>query len=311
MARRLNTLLHGLRLRANAVMTTKHQLAALFRAEIDRMHGHLDDLALMARRFGNADDPSQLESDLEVGWAYRLLQLFGSRKPLSFADGCPGRSLLLRNGIPEAHIGNIAAIFLSEQQGMRTGVFEEQVKARMAEFGIDDTVLNRERALTEILRAQGRRPARCRRAISDGGPGRTAFTRTPQPPAEACTHGVAPPDASNGQGDVQSSTARLREADALEGLEKGLAADVLPRRVEEEGSREEGAPPATELPGEGRPQEESERAAALPVEARRAGDEPATTEGAEAAAVVTEQEAAGDAEGAESRTAPIQALWHG
>ena len=37
---------------------------------------------------------------------------------------------------------------------MRNGVFEDQVKARMAEFDIPDTVLNRERALTEIFRAK-------------------------------------------------------------------------------------------------------------------------------------------------------------
>lgn len=167
--------------------TTKDQLAALFRAEIERMLAHLDDLALMARRFGNADDPGQLDADLEVGWAYRLLQLFGSRKPLSFEDDCPGRALLLRNGIPGSNVDNIAATFLYEQQGMRSGVFEEQVKARMAEFDIPDTVLNRERALTEIFRAKadvlldvGERYPMVDRE-------RSAFTRAAKPPADENT----------------------------------------------------------------------------------------------------------------------------
>ena len=62
-ARRLNSLLHDLMLRPNAKMTTKEQLAALFRAEIDRMHEHLDDLAVMSRRMGSADDVGQLEAD--------------------------------------------------------------------------------------------------------------------------------------------------------------------------------------------------------------------------------------------------------
>ena len=153
-ARRLNTLLHDLRLRPNAKMTTKEQLAALFRAEIDRMHEHLDDLPVMSRRMGSADDVGQLDADLEVGWAYRLLQLFGNRKPLAFDGDCPGLALLLRNGIPGAHVGNIAATFTSEQRGMQNGVFEDQTKARMAGFDIPDTVLNRERALTEIFRAK-------------------------------------------------------------------------------------------------------------------------------------------------------------
>lgn len=180
--------------------TTKDQLAALFRAEIERMLAHLDELALMARRFGNADDPGQLDADLEVGWAYRLLQLFGSRKPLSFEDGCPGRALLLRNGIPATNVDNIAATFLSEQQGMRNGVFEEQVKARMAEFDIPDTVLNRERALTEIFRAKadvlldvGERYPMVDRE-------RSAFTRAAEPPA--------------GENTEPNASAQAHEADA-------------------------------------------------------------------------------------------------
>ena len=186
-ARRLNTLLHELRLRPNVMTTTKDQLAALFRAEIERMLAHLDDVAMMERRFGNADDPGQLDADLEVGWAYRLLQLFGSRKPLAFEDTCPGRALLLRNGIPVSNIDNIAATFLSEQQGMRSGVFEEQVKARMAEFSIPDTVLNRERALTEILHAK----ADVLLDVSERYPmvdrERSAFTRTAEPSARENT----------------------------------------------------------------------------------------------------------------------------
>lgn len=194
MARRLNTLLHELRLGPHAMTTTKDQLAALFRAEIERMIAHLDDLALMARRFGNADDPAQLEADIEVGWAYRLLQLFGSRKPLSFEDGCPGRALLLRNGIPEPHVANIAATFLSEQQGMRNGVFEDQVKARMAEFDIPDTVLNREKALTEIFRAKADVLLDVAKRYPMADREKSALTRTRKPNEDERTQPLAEAD---------------------------------------------------------------------------------------------------------------------
>jgi len=53
MARRLNTLLHEMKLGPTADMTTKDQLEALFRAEIDRMADHLDTLAFAARRTGS------------------------------------------------------------------------------------------------------------------------------------------------------------------------------------------------------------------------------------------------------------------
>ncbi|WP_347814902.1 DUF6538 domain-containing protein, partial [Aureimonas sp. SK2] len=45
MARRLNTLLAHLTVRPTAAMTTKDQLDQLFRAEIERMTAHLDDIA--------------------------------------------------------------------------------------------------------------------------------------------------------------------------------------------------------------------------------------------------------------------------
>lgn len=153
-ARKLNTLLHDLKLRSTSRMTTKDQLAALFKAEIDRMHEWMEDLHLASRRFGRQDDIENLEADMEVGWAYRLLQLFGLRRQLSFEDGCPARDLLERAGIPDPHIGNIAATFRSEQRGLSGAGFGKQLADHMVEFGIADTLANRERALIEIFRAK-------------------------------------------------------------------------------------------------------------------------------------------------------------
>lgn len=73
MARRLNTLLHEMKMKPVAALTTKDQLEALFRTEAARIADHLDNLQFAARRVG-ADPLLALRADLEVGWAYRLVR---------------------------------------------------------------------------------------------------------------------------------------------------------------------------------------------------------------------------------------------
>lgn len=154
MAQRLNTLLADLTVRPTAAMTTKDQLDQIFRAEIERMSAHLDDIAFAARRTGSTDDVREMEADIEVGWAYRLIQLFGTGRPLAFDEGCPGRSLLLRHGIPEPHIPLIAETFRAEQKEAASALFDRQVRQQMAEVGLPDTLANRERAKMELFRAK-------------------------------------------------------------------------------------------------------------------------------------------------------------
>ena len=50
MARRLNTLLHEMKMKPVAALTTKEQLEALFRVEAARMGEHLDNLQFAGRR---------------------------------------------------------------------------------------------------------------------------------------------------------------------------------------------------------------------------------------------------------------------
>ncbi|WP_203566213.1 hypothetical protein [Aurantimonas aggregata] len=154
MARRLNTLLADLTVRPTAAMTTKDQLDQLFRAEIERMSAHLDDIAFAVRRSGGIDDVREMEADIEVGWAYRLIQLFGTTRPLTFDAECPARALLLRHGIPEPHVMAIAETFWAEQKGARGGVFDRDVRQQMEDVGLDPTLANRERAKMELFRAK-------------------------------------------------------------------------------------------------------------------------------------------------------------
>lgn len=124
MARRLNTLLHEMQMKPAAALTTKDQLEALFRTEAARMAEHLDNLQFAARRVG-ADPLLALRADLEVGWAYRLIELFGTMRRLDFGPECPGRKVLEREGIPETSIKVIAETFAQEQAEYRRTPFEK------------------------------------------------------------------------------------------------------------------------------------------------------------------------------------------
>ena len=154
-ARRLNTVLSecgwsGLGKR----MSSKEQLAAFFKAELDRMRDHLDDVALMARRVGEPNDVEEVEADLEAGWAYRLLERWGTARELTFDENCPGRAQLVAAGISSDYIERIAATYRGERRVSHRGVFEEQLAASMAAFGVTDTPSNRERAKTAFFKAR-------------------------------------------------------------------------------------------------------------------------------------------------------------
>src|SRR5690606_20581249 len=136
-----------------AALTTKEQLEALFRTEAARMADHLDNLQFAARRTGT-DPLLALRADLEVGWSYRLIELFGTMRRLDFNPGCPGRKVLEREGIPEGSIAVIAETFAQEQAECRRAPFEKALRADMAEQGIPDTLVNRERATAELMRAR-------------------------------------------------------------------------------------------------------------------------------------------------------------
>ncbi|WP_274425232.1 integrase [Chelativorans sp. YIM 93263] len=153
MARRLNTLLAELTMRPDVRMTTREQLEQLFRSEIDRMTDHLDDLVFAARRTGS-DPKESLRADLEVGWAYRLVELFGTTRSLTFEEGCPGRDVLERAGVLPSAIPAIATTFRQEQAECRSPRFERTLAAEMEKHGIPDTMVNREKATMQLMRAK-------------------------------------------------------------------------------------------------------------------------------------------------------------
>ncbi len=154
MARRLNTLLADLKVGSMAGTTTKDQLARLCAAERDQMMDHLEGIAFAARRRGRPHDITDVEMDLENGWAYRLLENFGPHTLLTLDDGCPGRALLDRNGIPDAHIANIKADYASARSQFLHKGHENRLRAIMKEFEIPDSALNQERTAMNIFRGR-------------------------------------------------------------------------------------------------------------------------------------------------------------
>ncbi|MEP0232496.1 hypothetical protein [Roseibium sp.] len=89
-----------------------------------------------------------------TGWAYRLLEEFGTALDLSFDGDCPGRQYLKQNNVPDGFIPVIAETFRQERQFARTLMFEGPLKKEMNEVGLDVTCLNLERARSEVFRAK-------------------------------------------------------------------------------------------------------------------------------------------------------------
>ncbi|WPZ14390.1 hypothetical protein T8J41_00700 [Nitratireductor rhodophyticola] len=153
MVRRLNMLLAELAEEDRARMTSREQLEDLFRTEIERMNESIDDLAFAARRTGSTAEDN-VRADILIGWVYRLIQLFGTGRPMRFDASCPARHVLEQAGFAESQISEIAATFDQERKECRTAYFEGFLKSEMNAHGLKDTPLNRERATQQIMRAK-------------------------------------------------------------------------------------------------------------------------------------------------------------
>jgi hypothetical protein len=148
--RKLNTRLAELKLHSKEEMS-KQQLQKLFEHERDKELERLDDINMMARRNGRGGDVVEMELDLEAGWACQLVAKFGSRVELSLESGCAGLTYLLNNGVPLSHIDAIRTNYQGELAIARSPGFEEGIRRLIYNFEIDDTVANRQRAMSKIF----------------------------------------------------------------------------------------------------------------------------------------------------------------
>ncbi len=210
-ARRLNALLLQVELIPAARMATKEQLKRIFALEIEAMHEEIEALDRAAKHLGSLRDPVHRDADRQVGWAYRLLHAYGITEELSFEEGGEVREALIEAGAAPEDIPFIAATYESERQGAlsdREGrtrsPFLRDVLHRMAQVGLNDTVLNREAATEEIFRARAEAllvsAAEPRRPKLTGGtdqPERIAVEAAPvPPPARPAVLWAADPEAA-------------------------------------------------------------------------------------------------------------------
>ncbi|AYM83786.1 integrase [Agrobacterium tumefaciens] len=148
--RKLNTRLAELKTHSKEPMS-KQQLQKLCEHERDKELERLEKISDAAKRFGRAGDVVEMELDLEAGWAYQLLAKFGTRAELSLEGACVGLTYLLRNGVPASHVDAVRANYRSERSTARSPGFEEGIRRLMYNFEIEDTALNRERAMSKIF----------------------------------------------------------------------------------------------------------------------------------------------------------------
>ncbi len=197
MVRRLNMLLAELAEEDRARMTSREQLEDLFRAEIARMNESMDDLAFAARRTGSAAEDN-VRADILIGWAFRLIQLFGTGRLMRFDENCPAKRILKEAGFAHRQIDDIAETFEQERTECRSRYFERFLKAEMDAHGVKDTPLNRERATQQIMRAKADvllGESERYGPLSRGGGVATLFdeTQTPAPSTQETSSTAAEP----------------------------------------------------------------------------------------------------------------------
>lgn len=148
--RKLNTRLAELKLNSKETMS-KQQLQKLFEHERDKELERLDEINTLARRNGRGGNVEEMELDLEAGWACQLVAKFGSRTELTLESDCAGLTYLLNNRVPISHIDAIRANYRGELAIARSPGFEDGIRRLIYNFEIDDTVANRQRAMSKIF----------------------------------------------------------------------------------------------------------------------------------------------------------------
>lgn len=144
--RKLNMLVAELKLKRKEPMS-KAQLQKLCEHERDMMLMHLEDVSMVARRYGRPADISELEMDLENGWAYRLLGMFGITHHLTLKDDCRGLAYLKQNGVPDSHIVAIGSNYFELLHEANTRGFKKGIQRLMHLFEISRHPLNEEKAM--------------------------------------------------------------------------------------------------------------------------------------------------------------------
>ncbi|MFS8047091.1 hypothetical protein [Rhizobium sp. BR 314] len=125
--RKLNTLMAELKMKSKEPMS-KAQLQKLCEHERDVMLLRLEDVSIVARRYGRPADIEELKLDLENGWAYKLLAMFGIRQKPTLRDGCSELRYLLKSGVPAPNAFAIRSNYLELHHEANTRGFQDGIR---------------------------------------------------------------------------------------------------------------------------------------------------------------------------------------
>jgi hypothetical protein len=153
-ARQLNTRLAGFRFVNEGRMTTKAQLNQLFITERDEMIEHMEGIAAFSKRYGHPNDELDAEMDLGNGWAYRLLEYFGTALKLTLDSNCQGYNFLLSEGVAEDLIPVIRGNYLELYETSNQRGWKNQIRLKMRSYNIEEGAPNETRSEAQLFKAR-------------------------------------------------------------------------------------------------------------------------------------------------------------
>lgn len=153
MARRL-TLLRDETIAGTSGMIKPDILQAIMERERDAMLDHLDMLAAGPHRTGHANDIGQVESDLIVGWAYRLVEIFGTRHKVDGEGGHELAAWLADNGAPARLVEKIVAHYPEVRQEYQPGPKRKEIDQLFEEFDLENNPVAHQSLVKAVCRAR-------------------------------------------------------------------------------------------------------------------------------------------------------------
>ena len=153
MARRL-TLLRDETVAGTRGMIKPNILQAIMERERDAMLDHVNMLATGPLGTGHASDIDQVESDLIVGWAYRLVEIFGTRHRLDDHGQDELRAWLTEKGAPKLLVDAIVAQYPELRQEYQPSPKFSEIDPLVNEFELEGTPVTRQSLIRAVCRGR-------------------------------------------------------------------------------------------------------------------------------------------------------------
>lgn len=134
---------------------SKEALERLFQSEIVGMNDHMENLQFAGQRTeAGFHHINNMSADLEVGWAYRLIEKFGTGHVLFESESCKGFRYLEQLKVPNSLRQGIITTYHQERVDAEGRRFSTEIRALMEEHGVAYSILNLEKAKAEYFKAR-------------------------------------------------------------------------------------------------------------------------------------------------------------